>query len=66
MYVCILLNDLYRNFGLPNPIKNILDRGGGELVNIIAFYSVDLSLNPAEVYSFYSVNLLENNKYKRK
>ena len=32
-------------------------RGGGQVVSVLAFYSNDPSLNPAEVYNF-SVNCL--------
>ena len=28
-------------------------RGGGQVVNVLAFYSNDLSSNPAGVYSFF-------------
>ena len=31
--------------------------GGGEGVSVLAFYSVDPSSNPAEVYSFVSENV---------
>ena len=31
---------------------------GGQVVSVLAFYSDDLSSNPAVVYSFYSVKWL--------
>ena len=31
------------------------------MVSVLAFYSDDLSLNPAEVYRFYYVKLFANN-----
>ena len=37
-----------------------------QLVSVFAFYSDDPSLNPTEVYSFYSVKLFENNEHKQK
>ena len=36
------------------------------MVNVLALYSDDPSANPAEVYSFESVQLLEKNENKRK
>ena len=36
--------------------------GGGQVVSMLAFYSVDPSLNPAQVYSFNSVNCLKRTK----
>ena len=30
-----------------------LGRGGGKVVTVLAFYSDDSSLNPAEAYSFF-------------
>ena len=39
--------------------------GGGHMVSVLAFYSVDPGLNPAEVYSFYSVKWFEMNKCKQ-
>ena len=41
------------------------DRGGGQVVNILAFYSDDPSSNPAEVYNF-SVKLLKRTKINKK
>ena len=40
--------------------------GGGQVVSVLAFYSDDPSLNPAEVYSFYSVNCLKRTKINEK
>ena len=40
--------------------------GGGQVVTVLAFYSVDLSSNPAEVYSFNSVNCLKRTKINKK
>ena len=36
--------------------------GGGQVVSVNAFYYNDPSLNPAEVYRFYSVKLIEKNE----
>ena len=33
--------------------------GGGQVVSVLAFYSVDPSSNPAEVNSFNSLNCLK-------
>ena len=35
---------------------SLLGRGGGQVVTVLAFCTDDPSSNPAEVYSFYSVN----------
>ena len=40
--------------------------GGGQVVNVLTFYSDDSSSNPANVYSFSSVKLFEKNKNKQK
>ena len=40
--------------------------GGGRVVSVLAFYSDDTSSNPAEVYSFYSVNCLKRTKINKK
>ena len=47
-------------------IESNLSRGGGQMVNVIAFYSGDTSLNPAEVCSFYSVKLYRRSKNKKR
>ena len=47
-------------------IESNLYRGGGQMVNVIACYSGDTSLNPAEVCSFYSVILYRRSKNKKK
>ena len=39
--------------------RKLLDRGGDQVVSVDAFYSDDPSSNPAEVFSFYSVNCLK-------
>ena len=36
------------------------------MVSVLAFYSDDPSSNPAEVYSFYSVNCLKRKKINAK
>ena len=41
-------------------------RGGGQVASELAFYSKNLSSNPAEVYSFYSAKLFEENENKQK
>ena len=41
-------------------------RGGGQVVSVLAFYSDDPSLNPAEAYSFICNIVFENNKNKQK
>ena len=32
-----------------------MGRAGGQVVSVLEFYSNDLSLNPTEVYNFYSI-----------
>ena len=39
-----------------------MGRDGGQVVSVLAFYSDDPSSNPAEVYSFYSVNCSKRTK----
>ena len=41
-------------------------RGGGLVVSVLAFYSDDPSSIPAEVYNFFSKNIVEKNKNKQK
>ena len=41
-------------------------RGGAQVVSVLASYSADPSLNLAEVYSFYSVNILKRTKINKK
>ena len=36
-----------------------MGRGGGQVVSVLAYYSDDLSTNPAEAYSFSIKFLLE-------
>ena len=48
---------------LPNLAKTA--RGGGQVVSLPASNSDDSSSNPAEVYSFYSVNCLERLKVSK-
>ena len=40
--------------------------GGGQVVSVIAFYSNDRSLNPAEAYNFFCKIVFETNKNKQK
>ena len=40
--------------------------GGGQVVGILAFYSDDLSSNPADAYSFSIKFVFEKNKNKQK
>ena len=40
----------------------MLGHGGGQVVSVLALYSVNPSLNPAEVYSFSSGNNLKRTK----
>ena len=40
--------------------------GSSQVVSMLAFYSVDPSSNPAEVYSFNSVNCLKTTKINKK
>ena len=39
---------------------------GSQVVSVLAFYSNDPSLNPAKVYSFYSVKCLKRSKIIKK
>ena len=41
-------------------------RGGGQVVRVLAFYSDDPSLNPAEVYNFSVKLLLKRTKINKK
>ena len=41
-----------------------MGRGGGQVVSVHAVFFDDMSWNPADIYSFYSVNY--TNKPKRK
>ena len=40
----------------------MMGSGSSQVVSMLAFYSVDPSSNPAEVYSFNSVNCLKRTK----
>ena len=40
--------------------------GGGQVVSVLAFYSDDPSLNPAEVYNFSVKLLLKRTKINKK
>ena len=40
-----------------------LIRGGGQSVSVLTFYSYDPSLNPAEVFIFYIVNISTETMY---
>ena len=42
-----------------------LGRGGGQVVSVLAFYSDDLSSNPAEVYNFSNKIVIEKNENKQ-
>ena len=44
--------------------KNNKNCCGGQGVSVLAFYSDDLSSNPAEIYSFYPVNYLIRTRWK--
>ena len=39
---------------------------GGQVVSVLAFYSIDPSSNPAKVYSFNSVNCLKRTKINKR
>ena len=39
-------------------------RGGGQVVSVLAFYSDDLSSNPADTYSFSVQFVFEKNENK--
>ena len=44
-----------------------MGRGGDQVVLVLAFYSDNPSLNPAETYSFFSVKFVfEKNEIKQK
>ena len=45
--------------------KNLV-RGDGQVVEVLAFYSGDPSLNPADAYSFSGKFVFEKNAYKQK
>ena len=56
-FVCVM-NDPSPSMLSLFQIKNILTgSGGGQVVSVLALYSDDPSSNPAEVNSFYSVNV---------
>ena len=61
------LNEIAIDIGAYSVVKDFISkgRGGGQVVCVLAFNSVDLSSNPAEVYSFHRVKLLEKNENKR-
>ena len=48
-------------------VKNLdlVGRGGGRVVSMLAVYSVKLSSNPAEAYSFFVKFVFEKNKNKQ-
>ena len=48
-------------------VKNLdlVGRGGGRVVSMLAVYSVKLSSNPAEAYSFLVKFVFEKNKNKQ-
>ena len=47
--------------------RSLLACGGGQAVSVLAFYSIDLSSNPTEAYSFFSIKFVfENNENKQK
>ena len=43
-----------------------MGRGGGQVVIVLAFYSDDPSLNPAEAYSFFCKIVFEKNEKNKK
>ena len=43
-----------------------MGRGGGQVVSVLAFYSDDPSLNPADVYNFSVKLLLKRMKINKK
>ena len=43
----------------------MMGRGGGQVVIVLAFYSDDPSLNPAEAYSFFCKIVFEKNENKQ-
>ena len=47
-------------------IIGFLGRGGCQVVSVLAFCSDDLSLNPAEAYSFSVKYVFEKNENKQK
>ena len=42
----------------------IKGQGGGQVVSVLAFYSDNLSSNPADAYSFFWKNVIETSKNK--
>ena len=46
--------------------KFSVGRGGGQVVSVLAFYSKDPSLYPAEAYSFFCNIVFEKNENKQK
>ena len=49
-----------------NIIQELTGGGGGPVFSVLAFYSVNPSSNPTEVYDFYSVNCLKRTKINKK
>ena len=47
-------------------LKSCRGRGGGQVVSVLAFYSDDPSLNPADAYSFSVQIVFEKNENKPK
>ena len=43
-----------------------MDRGGGQVVSVLAFYFNNPSSNPTEAYSFSAYFVYEKNKNKQK
>ena len=43
-----------------------MSRGGGQVVSVLAFYSDDPSLNPADAYSFFVKFIFGKNENKLK
>ena len=52
-------------FQLYIQLGTIRERGGGQVVNVIAFYSKKPSLNPAEVYNFLLKLMLKRTKINK-
>ena len=46
--------------------SNIMGRGGGQVVSVLAFYSDDLSSNPAEACSFSGIFCLKRMNINKK
>ena len=47
-------------------VRTLLGHGGGQVVSLLAIYTVDHSSNPAEVYIFFSKKVLQKYENKQK